>query len=256
MPPGIPLSADELSTYTPPSLANLVTAPVFRFRPVTERDGRAFEGELFVNGLRRHDVDAFRAEYEIGIKALFSESEADAAIGQLREIWDANDQSVDIAPNVVAAAQGLLARVTEKHVPLLRMERDNNFFFRDVGKIALGMFLVGWSGLETPFKRVEGAVPLETADALERELVKIERQAKADSVEGVDPGAAFLQLSTHALELMNLTRGEEGNSPSLSPSPSIQNGSETGGPETANGSSPAKPTPKTPRRGSRKPTGN
>jgi hypothetical protein len=131
------------------------------------------------------------------------------------------------------------------------MLADNMAFYRDMPRIALGMLLVGWHNIDKPFARAEGVVPLDTIDDVAVELMHIESAALGDRP-GFEPGVAWLELSAHAIDLLNLTRGEAGKSPSPSPSASDQNGSKATTPPLADTISAGESLPKTPRRASPK----
>ena len=249
----IPLSRDEIQSFTPASLADIETPPVFRFRPATHRDVRAFQSACIVEGLRQHDLEDIRREQERALTALFSSEEAEAGIAQFRQLWDAADQGVTISDEDEAAANGLLDRLQRLHRPLRVMLADNMAFFRDMPRLALGLLLVGWRNIDLPFVRAEGVVAIETIDELAQRLTSIEAAA-LDSAPDHLPGTAWLELSAHAIELLNLTRGESGKSPSPSPSPSAPNGSTVTTPPMAATALAGEPMPKTRRRASPKPT--
>jgi hypothetical protein len=219
------VTKDEIASFTPASLANLESPPVFRFRPSTKRDGRAFERALIVEGLMLHDKDALRGAYVTALREAFDEEAAEAAAAQFRELWAKVDQDIEADPDEVAAAQGLLDRLARNDRALRTMMADNTRFMADAPKLAIGMLLVGWSGLPQPFRRSEGVVALEDIDEVQGALRKIEDAGIAANVEGVSAGLSFIELCNHALDLLNLSKDEEGKSQSPSPSPAIPNGS-------------------------------
>lgn len=248
----IPLSASEVASYTPPSLANLPTPPVFLVRPVTGRDARAFRRACMVEGLMHHQFDEIRAEMLRGLKRHWSEEDYEAGKAKVQAIWDALDQGLEVDPDDLEALSHLQSTVGRLHKPLATMGADNQDFNDLAPRIALTLFVVGWRHIDVPYRREAGLVPVETVDALEAAVLKIEQAAEADKVEGVKPGVAFVQLWAHVLTAMNLTPGEKQDFPSPSSSASTPIASTTAGPETTNGSSGPAPIVKTRRASSRK----
>jgi hypothetical protein len=118
------------------------------------------------------------------------------------------------------------------------MQADNADFFTYAPKLALGLFLVGWRGIDAPFQRTGGIVSIDTIDAMGAALAKIERQAAIDKVEGIGaPGTAAMLLEAHALSLLNLTGDQESKSASPSPSSKSQSRSKKQRPPAAGGKS-------------------
>lgn len=232
----IPLSTSELSTFTPASLANVPAPPVFSFRPVSPRDKRAYQKALMVEGLTIHSHDDIRAIMVRELGALWDEAVAETELARVRATWAAMDQNLDLSIEDLQAYLDLETRIGRVSKDFRQAVADNRQFNDDAPKIALSLFLVGWKKLTTPFRRSDGAVPLDTLDAVQAELTAAEATAISDNIEGVgEPGLAFNQLALHAFTLLGLTDSELGKSESLSPSPVVPQGSELTSPPAANG---------------------
>jgi hypothetical protein len=226
----VPHTKAETEIYKPPTLANLADPPTFKFRPATFRDKRAFSRATMVEDLKVHSTDALRQALRSELSRLWSPEERDAQLARLEAYWAASDQNRDagpdnqviIDPEEAIAYSDLMAAVLGASQLLRSMMADNSDFYAFAPKVALGQFLVGWTGLETPFRREGGVVSIETLTDVEEELSRIEVKAKADNIEGIGQiGTAFDLLAAHALTLLGLTGAEE--SKSASPSPSSSN---------------------------------
>jgi hypothetical protein len=231
----IATSKDEVEAFTPASLTNLVPVPVFRFRPQTPRDKRRYTHMLTAEGLRLFPEEIVQAEAIRAMKVLWEGDDAQLAnnIARLKSYWETVKQSVTDSSVMIDEAEAdavseALLKISDAWPQLRRMTADNTRFHEDAPKMALAMYLCGWSKFDVPFKLEDGVVPIETMDALEKQLERIQVQAIADKVEGVD-GTAFQELALKALGLMHLTEDEEKNSESPSPSADDQNGSTTDG---------------------------
>lgn len=259
----IPLSASELSEFTPHVLRNLAVPPVFVFRPVTERDTREFLRQCKIAGLKNHNHEAQRDAIRAELRILWDAESFEREMPRLEGLWAALDQNAGVDPESpdyitideaeLTAANALMARLFESSERMRRMAVDNEAFFDDAPKIAFGMFVQGWKNIDAPFRREAGMVPLTVVDGVEKALHRLQTQALADKIEGVGlPGDAFLELALHAFGLMNLTGDESGNSASPSATSATPNFSRTDAspPQTAAGGSlGGAPSKKTRRRG-------
>lgn len=240
------VSKDEAARFTPGSLKDVAVPPSFVLRPVTGRKHQAYNHALLSAGLIYHDMDAIRAEMINGLKNLWSPEIFEQEEVRLRAYWDAVDQHAKVmaewrgagahgdAPKLAVsdteatAVEDLIRRLSRSWRPLAVIAADNLRFGNDATKVAAALVLGGWSGIDVPFRREEGLVPLETIDAVEETLASIERQAAADNIASVGaPGTAFLELVARCARELDLTKDEEKNSPSPSPAPSTPNGSPT-----------------------------
>lgn len=247
----IPLSADEIVSFTPPSLANLATPPVFMLRPVTNRDARAFRRICMVEGLTYHSPADLRAEQLRGLKIHWSEADFEKGKALLESIWDAIDQGVDVEQSDLDAAIAVEVSLGRVYQPIRVMAADNEDFNALAPQLALTLFVVGWQNLDVPYRREAGTVPIKTINELETAILKIERAAIIDKVDGVTPGRGFLQLLAELVSAMNLSQGERQGFPSPSSSASTQTASTTASPDKS-GSSAVAPIAKTRRVRSRK----
>ena len=270
----VPLTADEMENFTPPSLANLPSPPVFILKTASQRAWIAFQDALAdYPGLDRplifHSQDVMRAEMLRGFDTLYVGEAVAAAKVRLRETWqllDMAEQADDPeaveqpSPAALAEMAELAAGITKEWSPLRKMAADNLRWSRDAPRIAVGMFVAGWSGIDLPYEREEGVVSLVHIDKLAEVMGVIEAESRAANIVGVGAnGAAFRELSNEAFGRLNLTETERKNSSSPSPSPSspeLMTTPSSG--ETAEEASPASATSaptKTPRAKSRRKTG-
>lgn len=222
----IPAEASELEAFTPSVLNNLAVPPVFTLRPASGREWRKYQYIMRAEGLEYHDQEAFRAETLRALKALWSDDDYEPNASRLRNFWLLIDQNGNPDPVEAEAVNELTERLAREWRPLSAMAADNMRFVDESMKIAVSMFVVGWSGVGVPYGREAGRVPLEKIDQLEDWLLAQEKEAKANQVEGVDkPGTAFVQLCNSAYSRLHLTGQEEKNSESPPPAPQGQNGS-------------------------------
>lgn len=230
----IPVESSEIEAWQPPSLANLPAPPVFKLRAASGREMRKYQYVMQVEGLEYHSMDAIRGEVLVALKALYTPDLFEASAARLRSFWALLDQNAKAAnggkvepdPAEEEAVNDLVERLTREWRPLARMGADNMRFVEESLRIAVSMFLVGWSGLDLAYRREDGRVPLGLIDELEEKLQAIERQAKADQVEGVGrPGMAFIELCNAAQKRLRLTEDEEKKSSSPPSSPPGRSGS-------------------------------
>jgi len=233
----IPLSKEEISSWSPESYANLAGAPAFRFRAPTPRDKRRYQHALSVEGLRFYSDETVQAEILRALARLWEGSSEDRAVteGRFKAFWASleyarQDPTFVIDADEADAIAEATARLVDAWSPLRRMNADNRRFNDEAPKVALGMFLAGWSNLPVHYRLEDGVVPMEVLDQVEDAMDAIETQAFADNVEGIVPGGlAFMQLALHALDLMGLGKAAEKNSSSPSPSSEDQSGSPMNG---------------------------
>lgn len=222
----IPASVAELDEFTPSSLRNAPVPPVFILRPAAEREFREFEYLGRKHCLRSHDKEAMRAEMLRGLRANWSEETYEKEAARLRSYWALVDQGGEVDPAEEAGVNELVGRLLKHWPPLAEMGADNLRFGEETGRIAVSMFCMGWRGLDVPYSREEGHVPLAAIDKVETELAVLERRLAEDKVEGVaEPGTAFAELTAKAYSRLFLTRDEEKNLPSPPSSPPGLNGS-------------------------------
>jgi len=264
----VPLTAGETENFTPPSLANLPTPPVFILKTATQRAWIAFQDGLAdFPGLDKplifHGQEAMREEMLRGLNTLYVGEAVAAAKARLQETWQILDQvqeyekpeDAPMPPDEAMAEMSNLAdELTREWAPFRRMAADNLRWSRDAPRIAIGMFVAGWSGLTIPYERQAGVVSLLHVDRLAEELSKLEQDARGSNITGVGKdGTAFLELGNEAFSKLNLTETERKNSSSPSPSSSPPEPTQTessGSTEGAALTASATSAPKKTRRGS------
>lgn len=220
----IPLDKNDVSEYTPPSLANVVPKPVFRFRPATVRDQKAYAYALQLEGLRLFPDDLMRAETRKVLKEQWSPEDYEASIVTLENIWEKIDQDIALTDDEQNAIAQLSMQVLGVSPMLRRMDADNRKFADEAPAVALGMYLAGWRNVDAPFRMNAGQLPYEVLIGLSKALTALEQRAVAEKVEDANPGMAWLQLSLHAFSLLNFDKAEEKNSDAPSPSLETPNG--------------------------------
>lgn len=221
----VPATASELEKYTPASLKNVPVPPVFLLRPADGREQREWEYRLAERGLCTHGPEAIRAEMLRGLESRYDAETFAASKARLESFWALCDQGGTVDPRERADVDELTQRLYRVWQPIQRMFADNYKFGEESGRIAAAMFIVGWRKFDLPYRREEGAVPLEVIDDVELALIKIEQDAAANKVEGVaKPGTAFGELKVAAFLKIFLTRDEEKNLSSPPPSKPGPNG--------------------------------
>lgn len=237
----IPYEASEILRFTPASLAEIDTPPVFRLRAASRRERRRYDRLMIEEGLRRHDKEAMRAELLRGLRELSSDDEFETWEVLLRQHWDARDEfeeehkdtTLDEVPDFVPPGPSVdeISQVTrgihENWPPLRKMAADNLIFNREAPALLISVMLSGWSGIGTTFVSREGAIPLDTIDQLDKDLVQLEEE------HGLSPGKAFVELYIAATNRMFLSKEAEKNFSSPAPSPTGQPISNSGAESTA-----------------------
>lgn len=217
----LPVETSETTEFTPESWANIPNAPTFKFRTAGFDEQRKLEDQLRRKRIFNHGVADVRAAMIDGIRLNWSPDEAEAAEQLLHGYWEEADAAerdktaLEIEPARLASINSLEAKVARLHEPLAEMSADIVTFREFWPMVAISQLLNGWTGIDLPYRREGGFVPLETMDALSRKVRAYE--AAQSGVDGVIPGLGFVQLSIHAIGLMDLTKDEEKNSSSPSP---------------------------------------
>lgn len=253
----IPVEAKSF-TYTPECFAGMKDAPAFTMRYGTRRDRHAYQDAIRQKRLRSHDKEDFRAvildeirtkwandalpidEVIASVERYFSAAdELDGAIKawaeQCKPLIEAHQEAqkadpdvrldlptapeLDFPPLERERVENLLADVEEHSERLGRMNKDNGRREREIRRIALALLLEDTS-LGLPMKRdMDGLLPEDTIYAIEDALDEF---SDAEDHRG---GVAFSQLGNKALMSFFLTREEEKNSASPSPTTTDQSGS-------------------------------
>lgn len=237
----VPTEAGEIQGFTPDSLKNIAAPPVFKIRPAGRREWQQYQYLLRSEGLEHNTKEDFRDETLRALRSLYSEEQAQEYGARLRAYWTLIDQKGTPEPAELDAVNDLTERLARTWKPLARMAADNIRFGEESMKIAVSMFLVGWSRIDLPYRKEDGRTPLELLDELEKKLQAIEQQAIDDKVEGVArKGVAYLEIANACFKQLRITEDEEKNSSSPPPSPNDQSGStKKRSPKTAAASSKA-----------------
>lgn len=254
----IPLEAASLEHWTPPSLANMASPPVFTFRPWTVRDRGRYVDTLLEEGLRSYTREAMREETENGLKALWSEKDASAKIAELRKSWEQQDAAADQIPGIEddKEAEKLYWQIVDRDLlkraiqlqddlstewePLRKMLGRNQRFTREAPVLVVSMCLMGWTGVDAKCEMENGRPSYGCLTGLETALEALETE-QAKTVEGIgEPGTAFGELMLKASAHVRLTREEAKNSASPPSSSDIPTGSKADGRGKTDGRSPAK----------------
>lgn len=252
----VPLEASDIKRFTPRSLANLPSPPVFLLRAGNRRDRQRYQAILLEEGLKQHSLDRQRAETLVGLQNLWSAEDYEANEGRLKAYWDAIDQwgrtnkgnptpEPFVHPDTGPVTE-LITRITDAWPPLRKLSADNLVFQAEAPNVLVSIVLVGWTGINLPYRRESGIAPLDLLEQLENELMELENAH--DTVEGLGrPGTAFLELCAEAGGRLFLTKEQEKNSQSPPQSSPTRSTSKTGGKGKGPGRSTASATsPQTP----------
>ena len=251
-----PLEASEIERFTPPSLANIPTPPVFLLRAGSRRDRRTYQRLLIEEGLTHHSQDKFRAETIRGLQALWSPEIYEQHVPRLKHFWEAIDQHAEAQkgkdtpdpfvfdPDEQSALAELNSRITKAWAPLRKLAADNILYSSEAPSVMLSILLVGWEHAQISYARADGRVSLDLLEELEDALADMEQQHAG--IEGVGmPGTAFMQIATKATNRLFLDESMEKNSASPPPSSATPPDSKTDGKGKALGTSKASATSKT-----------
>ncbi|HEY0148659.1 MAG TPA: hypothetical protein VGB70_06605 [Allosphingosinicella sp.] len=205
--PNIP---PELEAFTPPTLTELPDPPIFLLRPADGRgrEWRTYQHLLRSEGLRFHSAPTIRAEVIRAVEALYDAEQAADVTKRLQAAWALTDKGEEVEPAEAAAIDDLVERLTREWRPLSAAGADNMRFQDDALRIALSMFLMGWRGIDLPYRRVDGRAPLELLDQLETKLEEIDAA-----------GLAFAELTTAAYRRLRLEEEQAAAEPTMKPAP-------------------------------------
>jgi hypothetical protein len=224
VPQDIPLEASEKLVFTPPCLEQIDPVPTLTIRTATNREKRMLRRLHMEAGLRRHGIEAIRAEVLRGLETQWS---AEAFAGHKPTIegyWRAGDDYAlqkaddpdlvfDFDEEVAAAVDQLTRDVADAWPPLRRMLADNSECDDLAPVLTAAVMIERWTGIDTPRVIERGYLTMDCAEALRDELEAMERRA------GMPTGRAFAQVLGACLSRFSLAEDEEKNSASPSPSP-------------------------------------
>lgn len=231
----IPISSDQIEKWTPESLRNAPTPPVFLFQPVTHRHKKAFETALVEEGITFNQTDAVRDAIFKALESLWTPELYERESARLRQAFDNMDAGIIISDEDQEHVNDLIQRVQAVSPTVGRMVAQNMRFHSETPKVAVSLVLVGWIGLDTKYQRAGMTIPMETMDALAAEILLLEHRLMGDGIKfdgQSEPGTAFMELSLKAFQSLDLTGAERKNSVAPSPSGATLNGSTPVGLET------------------------
>lgn len=251
----IPVEANEIAEFTPASLVNVPDAPVFKLRAPDERNMRRYNTLVQDDNLRTYSEEAFRAEKEKAISALWSEEDAQPILARFRTIGECVKQKIDLSEDDLRWSNELDDMLFDNWRELSVMRRKTNDYFEYSPRYAIGTIVKGWSNLDIPFRLEAGYLKTSSVNDIAAALLKLEEQALADKVEGVVmTGMAFMELWIACMDRTRLTGDEEKNLPAPSQPSSSQKDSisevngasieESGKDENTSSSSASTQTPK------------
>lgn len=213
----IPVEANEIAEFTPASLVNVPDAPVFKLRAPDERNMRRYNTLVQDDNLRIYSEEAFRAEKEKAISALWSEEDAQPILARFRTIGECVKQKIDISEDDLRWSNELDDMLFDNWRELSVMRRKTNDYFEYSPRYAIGTIVKGWSNLDIPFRLEAGYLKTSSVNEIAAALLKLEEQALADKVEGVVmTGMAFMELWIACMDRTRMTGDEEKNSPAPS----------------------------------------
>lgn len=237
----IPISSDQMKIWTPETLQNLPTPPQFWLKPFNWRDEGKLQDRILAEGLSFHDDETLDAEILRALKSLSSPEVFERESGKFIVAQHARRNGDPIDPTVAQDTLDLIELVRENWPPYNKMLSRNHAFRRMWPKIVASLSLAGWKGLETPFAREAGWVPMDTIAMLAKELDRIDGEIAPGS-----EGASFMLLVAEAAGGMGLTETQRKNSSSESPPTGTPDGSAPIGTKALKAQS--KSSPETPAR--------
>lgn len=223
MPQDVPLEAGKTLAFTPDALKSLDNPPVFNLRAATwrEKEHRFFLHRVV--GAVSHGEEAVRAETLNGLRALWTEEQAEQFVPWVEQLWDAQDQfelqSLDdpdlkweFDPDIERAVGELVDRLERTWPPLARMAADYQKYARFEPIVYFAIMVKSWQDIDVKRELDEGYLSIDCAYALFEKLIELDVQI------GATPGTSATQLRRKCAERMFLDKETEGNSESPSPS--------------------------------------
>lgn len=200
-------SATAVEPYTPPSLSDRDTPPVFLLRAGTRQDRDLYQRLIIVTGLRYHPAQRLRDETMNGLRALWDEASFQQNAGRVRAYWAAVDAlgrsgegggnvDLDFPVDEARAIEALLSRVSDAWEPVRRLGADNALFLLRSPAVMLSIVLMGWEGVDASYVREWGVVPLDALEKVEAQLDAMEREQSGGDV--AHGGRAYADLCAAA----------------------------------------------------------
>lgn len=235
MPQDIPLEASEWLAFTPPSIAKIEGAPVFRLRAATQREKRFRRRLLSEEGVAYHPEEAMRAEILHALKSSLWGEEKFASHSQpLIDYWAALDEfrqqqkdTPDLEwsydEDIEQAVLTLMRDVEQAWKPLGRMKADNIDFNEIFLAATVAVVVESWTGLKAPKSSDRGYLTIDCVDVMGQRLSAFAQQhADPADKEGIAGRLAWMELVNACSSRMALDGEEEKNSASRSQSGTTQ----------------------------------
>lgn len=227
MPQDVPLEAGKTLAFTPDAHKGLDNPPVLRLRAATwrEKEHRFFLHRVV--GAVSHGEEAVRAETLNGLRALWTEEQAEQFVPWVEQLWEAQDQFAlqsrddpdlkwEFDPEVERAVGELVDKLERTWPPLARMAADVQKYARFEPIVYFAVMVEGWEGIDLKREMDEGYLSIDCAYALREKLIALDAKA------GAIPGTSAIQLHVKCMSRMFLDKETEGNSESPSPSETTQ----------------------------------
>lgn len=250
-PQDIPLEQSERVDFTPASLKDVPSAPVFVLRSPTRRDERHHRRLIREEGIVRHPEESIRAEIFTALKALWSPEDYDQHAPRIREYFEAldayrlqlaDDPDLTFEWDGEEAIQRVVSDAVRTWPELRRMTADNAEANEMQAPLIAAVIVESWTGLATRRELDRGYLTTGCAESLIADLGAFEKAN--EKKHKLKAGTAALELFVAAMNRLYLSDEEVGNSasPSPSPSPPTSSPAKKGrGRSKASASSPATP---------------
>lgn len=203
-------TTDEPLHFTPASLADLETPPVFTLRAPTSRDRRQHQRFLIIEGIRPHRSDEIRPEILNGLRQLWGADDYEKHAPVLEAYWAALDEfaaqrkanqalAVEIHPDfeydreIETAIRDLIGEVQKNWRPLAVMLADNAEFAEMQPIVAVAVAVKSWAGLNVSRQLENGYLTIDCADMVQEALGKLEEE------NGLVAGTAWSELFVASL---------------------------------------------------------
>jgi hypothetical protein len=227
VPQDIPLDASDVLSFTPASLEKIEGAPVFTLRACTMREKRFHRRLLLESGIRFHDIAKMRAEMLNGLRHLWTPEAFDAHAPMVKALWEARDEFAlqqkddpdlewSYDAEIEEAVDALEDKIAKSWPRLCEMVADNADYSELTFPIIAAVVVQDITGLPVRKDMDRGYLTLAMMEKVAEELVALERR------HGLKEGMAWMELSVACSKRMFLTKDEEKNSESPSPSEMTQ----------------------------------
>ncbi|MGQ2942928.1 MAG: hypothetical protein ACT6Q7_02885 [Blastomonas fulva] len=232
----IPAEASETLVFTPADLeVKMEKPPRFRLRAVSTREKRHFDRLLTVENVRQHGTEDFRAEMLRGLAATATPDSAAELEPRVKAFWEAldehnkeqaelpQDERTDFDHPDRERIEDLGQQIARAWQPLREMTADNQDANTMLPLVSIAVVVSGWDHLDAMFAKDSGFLTIDSAESVCAALRKL------DEANGVSPGLSWLQLCAKAMGRIFLSKEQEKNSASPSPSSNPPSNTKTDG---------------------------